>query len=123
MNKKIVSILFATGLIFTSVISANAGSLTKTGTCNSVGCSAVLSIGQNNSFSAGTYANQSMQNISVILDGDKEWWADTTSNHDTTSALIQATIASGHAYSTHHADNARGDAFDRGIDFDAGVFS
>ncbi|MBZ9618526.1 hypothetical protein [Clostridium estertheticum] len=123
MNKKLLSFCFATGLIFTSVISASAASSSKTGSCGGVGCSAVLTLQRGNSFAAGTYSNKAMQNISVELDGDKEWWGDTDTKQNATTAYMQTTIASGHAYSTHHADNGRGDDFDRKIDCDAGIFN
>ncbi|MCD3349059.1 hypothetical protein G8W03_14040, partial [Clostridium botulinum D/C] len=74
------------------------------------------------SFRAGTYADKLMANISVTLDGKNEWWIDRDEQNLEKEAYVKATITSLDAWSTHHADNNRGDAFNRGIGYKNGSF-
>jgi hypothetical protein len=119
MNKKLITILFSVGLMSGLAVSTNA--YTKSGSCNRVECNAVMNH-DGNDFRAGTYSDNNMQNISVSLDGEGEWWADKDNKHNTTSAYMATHVGSGHAYSNHHADNDRGDDFDRSIEYINGVF-
>ena len=73
----------------------------------------MLNIAGNNYFQAGTYSDDTMAHISVSLDGEGEWWADTNNKENSTSAYMQTRVGSGQAYSNHHADNNRGGTMSR----------
>ncbi|KGM93980.1 hypothetical protein Z968_12330 [Clostridium novyi A str. 4552] len=121
MKKKkcLSAVLFDIGLVSTLSISASAYSLI--GKCNGVGCEAQLNV-SGNKFRAGTYASQTMAKISVTLDGESEWWADKDIQQNKKEAYTYATIKTLNAWSTHHADNNRGDDFNRSIGYQNGNF-
>ncbi|KEI09687.1 hypothetical protein Z957_04125 [Clostridium sp. K25] len=118
-KKYLAALLFSIGLI--STLSLSASAYTVVGSCNNIHCEAVLNV-NGKSFRAGTYADKLMANISVTLDGRKEWWIDRDEQNLEREAYVKATIASLDGWSTHHADNNRGDAFDRSIGFKNGSF-
>lgn len=120
MKKGISALLLSVGLI--STLSMSAGAFEAKGSCNNVPCQAQLNM-EGTVFRAGTYADKIMANISVTLDGKKEWWQEDNFAHDTTSAYVKAKISSADALSDHHADNHRGDVFNRKIQFKNGNFN